>query len=87
MNRAVTARMKRRWPLTRIVKATKTGASVDSSDSNETILSWRVFVIRSNAGTAGEQGFDLLNRKAVFLTLRPVPVIPIEPADPQIHRF
>ena len=31
------------------------------------------------------KGFDLRNRKAMLLTLRPVPFIPIEPTDPQIH--
>ena len=46
-----------------------------------------MFGIRGNAGTVGKECFDLRNRKAVLLTLRPVPSIPIEPADPQLHHF
>jgi len=38
--------------------------------------------IGRNAGTVGEEGFDLRNRKAMLLTLCSVPFIPIEPADP-----
>ena len=84
MNRAVTGRMKRRLFLTR--ERYENGPSCTCSPhSDQTILVRRVFRIGGNAGTVGEKGFDLRNRKAMLLTLRPVTFIPIEPTDPQIH--
>lgn len=56
-----------------------------SPNGDETILRRRVLGIRSNAETVSEKGLDLCDRKAMFLTLRPVPFISIEPADSQIH--
>jgi len=47
-----------------------------SPDRDETIFIRRMFVIRRNAGAVGKKGFDLLNRKSVFLALRPVSLNP-----------
>jgi len=49
---------------------------------HQAILVRRVFRIGGDSGTVGEKGFDPRNRKAMPLTLRAVPFIPIEPAKP-----
>jgi hypothetical protein len=79
--------MKRRLSLTRPVfnpnsEGRKNGTPCCSPDGDETILICRVFMIWSNSRAVCKKDFDLRNREAVLLTLRTVPIIPIEPADP-----
>jgi hypothetical protein len=68
------------------VKATNKGRHAPVlPHGDQSVLVRHVLQVGRYSGAMLKQSLNLGNRNAVLLALRPVAVIPIESADPQIH--